>query len=341
MSLLLAGALRDDVGAFFEAAATDVDAARRDTREGLRFIAGRVLDADAPLEAVARTIASVAWSDLASAFSLWCHRMVLVYLAGHAERAEVAALRRFGSTGLAAAMAHHVSGAPLPIEARADGDTLILDGKVRWASNLFAPDFLLVTATRVGVRAAVVVLRGETAGLRVDPYPDLLALQATASSSLTLAGARVEPAAIVNGDLSAFVARVRPTFLALQSSFCWGLARRALDEARAPLAGAAALLAGEHDALEARAETLAEAVVATANGNRPRERELVRVRLEAARLAVEAVALEAKAVGSRGFARSSATARRLREAAFLPIQAPTEVQLRAELARAEPVAAPA
>ncbi len=67
----------------------------------------------------------------------------------------------------------------------------------------------------------------------------------------------------------------------------------------------------------------------------------MRVRLEAARLAVEAVALEAKAVGSRGYARGSETARRLREAAFLPIQAPTEVQLRAELARAERVPTPA
>ena len=53
-----------------------------------------------------------------------------------------------GSTGLAAAMAHHVSGTPLPIEARREGGALLLDGRVRWASNLFSDGFVLVTAAR-------------------------------------------------------------------------------------------------------------------------------------------------------------------------------------------------
>ena len=61
------------------------------------------------------------------------------------------------------------------------------------------------------------------------------------------------------------------------------------------------------------------------------ERELVRLRLDCARLATATTALEAKVVGGRGYVTTSPTARRLREAAFLPIQAPTEGQLRWEL----------
>ena len=62
------------------------------------------------------------------------------------------------------------------------------------------------------------------------------------------------------------------------------------------------------------------------------ERELVRLRLECARLATATTALEAKVVGGRAYVTTHPTARRLREAAFLPIQAPTEGQLRWELA---------
>ena len=62
-------------------------------------------------------------------------------------------------------------------------------------------------------------------------------------------------------------------------------------------------------------------------------REIVGARLENAQLATAAVALEAKVAGGRGYVRTCATARRLREAAFLPVQAPTEGQLRWELSR--------
>jgi alkylation response protein AidB-like acyl-CoA dehydrogenase len=62
------------------------------------------------------------------------------------------------------------------------------------------------------------------------------------------------------------------------------------------------------------------------------ERELVRLRLDYARLATATIGLEAKVVGGRGYVTTSPTARRLREATFLPIQAPTEGQLWWELA---------
>jgi hypothetical protein len=46
-------------------------------------------------------------------------------------------------------------------------------------------------------------------------------------------------------------------------------------------------------------------------------------------------ALEAKMMGGRGYVVTTPTARRLREAAFLPIQALTERQLRWEIARCQ------
>lgn len=357
--LLLPSPLRDELAAFLELRVADVDDGRADVRGGLRFVHGRSLggderDPNADLVHVAETIATVAWSDLATAFSLWCHRMVLEYLplapAASPSRRELLPsllrLDRFGSTGLASAMGHLLTGAPLPIAARRDDGAVVLDGKVRWASNLFAPDFVVVTASTGadGGPPFVVALPADTPGLRVEPYPALLALQATASSSIALEGARVAPDRVLSWELTPFVRRVRPTFLILQSAFCWGLARRALDEA----AGAITLgsvLATDLLSLEGRAATLASSLRAAAALAASRRaagttgptdtRDLVALRLKAARLATEAVALELKALGSRAYVRSSSTARRLREAAFLPIQAPTEAQLRAELAAAD------
>lgn len=351
-SLLLEGPLRDEIAAYLESHAADVDAARVDVRPGLAFVHDRALggdgeDPNADLARVAATIATVAWSELATAFSLWCHRMVLEYLslaspASSLKRELLPALlslERFGSTGLAAAMAHVITGAPLTIAARRDDGAHLLDGKVRWASNLFAPDFVLVTASAgpAGEPPVIVALPGETPGLRVDPYPRLLALQATASSSLTLAAVRAGSDCVLSRDFVAFVRRVRPTFLILQSAFCWGLARRALDEAAGAVAPGS-VLGPDVDELAARAAALASAVRDAAAARGGVVRELVALRLEAARLATEAVALELKAAGSRGYFETSGTARRLREAAFLPIQAPTEAQLRAELARFQTVA---
>jgi hypothetical protein len=62
-------------------------------------------------------------------------------------------------------------------------------------------------------------------------------------------------------------------------------------------------------------------------------RSLLELRLELGRLAVAAVALESKLAGGRGYMLHSGTARRLRESAFLPVQAPTEVQLQWLLTR--------
>lgn len=350
--LLLPQPLRDEVAAYLEPRAADVDAGGTDVRPALAFLHARALrdgpsDPDPDLARVAATIATAAWSDLSTAFSLWCHRMVLEYLVLAppdlpARRELLPALLRLeevGSTGLASAMAHVVFGARLPVTARRVGGVLVLSGKVRWASNLFAPAFVLVTASAGadGGPAIAVALRGDAPGLRVDRCPELLALQATASSSIAVDDVRIRPDEVLASDLAPFVRRVRPTFLILQSAFCWGLARRALDEVSAAIAPGS-VLDPDRLVLEDRAATVAGCIARATASRRSAEhhatdvRELVALRLEAARVATESVALELKALGSRAYARSSSTARRLREAAFLPIQAPTEAQLREELA---------
>jgi alkylation response protein AidB-like acyl-CoA dehydrogenase len=59
------------------------------------------------------------------------------------------------------------------------------------------------------------------------------------------------------------------------------------------------------------------------------------LRLEVGRLGVDATRHEVTVRGGAGYLAGGATARRFREAAFLPIQSPTEAQLRWELSRSE------
>lgn len=354
-SLLLEPTARERVRAFLEPRAEAIDAGQAEIREALAYLDDQLLaEAAGPLGPntdlirVAQTIATAAWSDMSVAFTLWCHRMVLEYLGGVPGAPPGSPLRHellprllrtelLGSTALAAAMAHCVCGAPLTVAWRRDGDAIALNGRVTWASNLFPPGFLMVAgaAATGGGPSIVVAIRGSAPGVEIHPYPRLLALQSTGSSSLSLHDVRVPETEIVSEDLAGFVRSVRPVFLLLQSSFCWGLAWRALQEARASVRGVNEIFRDELKALEGRASALAATLSAAAadRGTSLPVRKLVETRLEAAQLTTAAVALEAKTVGGRGYVTSSATARRLREAAFLPIQAPTEGLLRWELSR--------
>jgi alkylation response protein AidB-like acyl-CoA dehydrogenase len=119
---------------------------------------------------------------------------------------------------------------------------------------------------------------------------------------------------------------------------CLGLAGAALDAAEAAAdATSRAVLEEEFASAAADWLSLREDLargVRAADGGAPQPLELVRVRLEAALLTGRATRLEQKVVGGRGYALASDTSRRAREAAFLPVQSPTETHLRHLLARA-------
>ena len=291
-------------------------------------------------------VATVAWFDLASAFSLWCHLMTMLYLAwaepGSVLReqwlGELTRAERDGSTALATALGHAQTGRPLPVQAiRQASGGIVLNGFVPWASNL-TERYLVVTPVQAGTETLVIAVPSETPGVIVEPYPRLLALQATASTTLRFQNALVASEFMLARDVSAFLRAVQPAFLALQASFCWGLAARALAEARGHLRGVNVVF--EAEIAEAEAELTAAAEVlrsllmqALRSPAQERRCRALELRLATMRLACRAVALEAKTKGGQAYRAESGTARRLRESLFLPIQTPTEGQLLWELQR--------
>ncbi|MGX6448374.1 acyl-CoA dehydrogenase family protein [Patulibacter sp. S7RM1-6] len=281
-------------------------------------------------------LAALAEECMATAFCAWGHRMATEYVAAGFGADVLEPLRRGerpGSSAMATGFCAHLGLRPLGVTARPDGDEVVLDGTIAWASNLREDGTVVLAADVAGRGAAVVAVPVATPGVTVRPAQDLLALEATHSGMLGLAGARVPVSAVSPEPFPAFVARVRRTFLVLQTAFCLGVARTALGAAADRLTGLGAQFAGDHRELVARLAALQADADALAGDDAVPMLDAVRLRLEAGRLVGAAVHVEASVVGGRGYVRTSPTARRLREAAFLPVQSPTEGQLRWELGR--------
>ena len=66
--------------------------------------------------------------------------------------------------------------------------------------------------------------------------------------------------------------------------------------------------------------------------------ELLELRLDASEAAVSAANIEVRVAGGAGYASSSNASRRYREASFIPVQSPSEAQLRFQLQQAKAAA---
>ena len=338
---------------YFGPRAKLVDRSEISVYEGLDFLfksnssmTGKLYDADNRRESYLRTmevsehIASVAYEDMASAFSSWCHRMVIEYLhqsdnPNSENKKQLLSLMEcetFGSTAMGAGTANFLTGSPVPIITKIREGKLFASGKVRWASNLTGK-FLVVTTTcdQESGENSVVCIPGNTRGLHPKDHPKLLGLDQTYSSSIELEDVSVSERDIITKNFDGFMSRILTSFLILQSSFCKGLAARSLHESSQLLAGPKAIFKEEQDNLQKQFDELSKGLRedhTDPSENRSQINRLLQIRLDFALLAQSAVNLEHKLHGGRAYAASSPVARRLREAAFLPIQAPTEVQLR-------------
>ena len=321
--------------------AAALDAATTDTRADIAEI-GRhgLLTAGlggTDVAEFAGVVEEVAAESLAAGFSLWAQRMSLEYVwrAPEAVRDRyldgLAAGQRVGVTAMAAALKHLAGLGELPLAA--DGEERVC-GPIAWASNVY-DDALIVYPYRGNDGTGRVAVAGADAeGVSIRTAPELLALNGTASTALHFDRVEVGADQLVTGDLPNFCATIRPIFLLLQTAFCTGIAGRSVRESGQRLDGLGAEFAGEHADLAARHTSVRDRLFSySADSAAVAAAEVIRLRLEASRVAVEATRLESVLRGGAGFARSSATNRRFREAAFLPVQSPSEGQLRWELSQ--------
>jgi alkylation response protein AidB-like acyl-CoA dehydrogenase len=333
------GAL-DRAAASVAARAAALDEQRTDVRADLVSLgeAGLFESAlnDADLPDMVRVIDRIAEQSLAAAFASWAHTMAVQYVRRAPEPLrqrhldELRSGNRVGVTAMAAGLKHVAGLGDLPVVAQRRDDGLGITGPIRWASNLFDGALVVVPAKAPTGESYVTVVDLDAPGVTVDPFPPLMALGATASTSLRLQDVHVPADRIVSADLFGFVREIRPTFLLLQTAFCVGVARAALGGAALATGTLADQFAGDLRRLISELAALDDRLYALA-ATRPSAPAVTRLRLDAATHALAATRLESTVVGGAGYAVGSPANRRFREAAFLPVQSPSEGQLRWEL----------
>jgi alkylation response protein AidB-like acyl-CoA dehydrogenase len=342
-------ALSEHIGHAIAARADNLDCGEGHAREVLEMLAddgaldlGAPFNRDADLAAMADVISELSSRCMSSAFTTWAHRMTIEYLAaaGTPYAESVLPTLRSGQTpgitGMASAFRELAGCGSLEITATPDGDGYLLNGPIRWASNLY-DDALLVTGVRTeqGDRL-IVALPLSTPGIKIGSPFSLLALGSTASSFLSLTDVRIGHENVLSRDIEAFLTSVRPTFMVLQTAMCAGLARTCISQARQSLVGVNAVFATEVESMAGKLALVSSATTKTAHSVAglvpPTRAELLALRLAGAEVATGAAVLEAKTAGGKGYASSSGASRRFREASFIPVQSPSEAQLRWELA---------
>ena len=314
--------LRDDIAALAELGLFDVDRT--------------------PVAAAATIIEAVATESLSVAFGAWAQRMTAAYLRHAAERSveaqrtyrAVADGTRPGVTGMAAAQRQAVGLGNVPITATPVDGGYRIDGPIAWASNVYPDSTIVLAVNTEDGRSLVLTFEASSPGVEIRNAPDLLALNATASTMIGLDGVIVPDDQVLGEDLSDFLAEVRPQFLLLQSAFCSGVAARSVTESEGRLEGLGAFYSDEHSELAGRHEHMHSELhrLAAAPGEAALS-ELLLLRLDGAEIAPAVTRLEAVLCGGMGYAQNAPANRRMREAAFLPVQSPSQSQLRWELDR--------
>ncbi|MGB8387396.1 acyl-CoA dehydrogenase [Mycobacterium sp.] len=299
-------------------------------------------NSDGRLPDMAEVIRLISGECMSTGFSLWAHRMAVEYLLMAATPFSTAAAQplltgtTLGVTGMAAAFKEAAGCGSLELTATPVAGGYEVSGPIRWASNLYV-DSTMVTAARTDDGEKVIVaLPLSTPGVVVGDHFDLLAMGSTASSYLNLKGAYVPSEQVLSRDFDAFLQAVRPTFLVLQSAMCLGLTRTAVEQARLGLTGVNSVFSADADRIVERLSgaeaTLGNLAAAVGGTNPPTKKELLALRLAAAELSSGSADLEIRTAGGKGYASRTSASRRYREAAFIPVQSPSEGQLRWELA---------
>jgi alkylation response protein AidB-like acyl-CoA dehydrogenase len=291
-------------------------------------------------EAVSAT-AVVSRACGSTGFLTWCQNASIWYLLNSensslrsARLESLAAGRLLGATGLSNAVKSLAGIELLRLRGVREAAGYRVSGTLPWVSNL-GPGHGCAVAFSVSDSSALAFLDCSWPGVRLLPTAPFAALEGTATFALRLDGVLVPDDAVLAVPAGPFLCRVQPGFVLLQVGLGVGIARGAIDDMRAADRSLGASnrhlpdrpdgLEEELDRLWAQTERLARIEGPALDG---RLREILRVRLEVAELALRASQAAVLHAGALGFIATAAPQRRLREAMFFCILTPSTKHLR-------------
>lgn len=337
--------------------APSIDTGETEVRDALPHLAelgllglGAPINHTGELLQQAGVIEQLARRSFSTGFALWGHRMCIEFLAlagGPFAESNLTALRS-GTMPAASAMApgyKAVAGAgdlKLRISRDIQGQ-LRLSGRIGWASNLYSDAIAIAPAygfdapeNATGPAGGIIVAFPlNSPGVTIGPALDLLAMRGTASTYVDLDNVPIDQDQILSSDFVPFLQRTRPTLSILQASFCIGLATTSYAQARENATGVNAIFMPEIQKLGRKLADTKQQLAALAQRvgteTPPQPVEVLTMRLNAGLLGTELATLELKTSGGKGFVTTSDTNRRYRESTFIPLQSPSEAQLRWEI----------
>ncbi|UXN05021.1 acyl-CoA dehydrogenase family protein [Bartonella sp. HY406] len=289
-------------------------------------------------------IAALSYHSLTAAFVLWVQKTYAHFLIeSDNEQLRIEQLPQIingslaGASALSNAMKFMAGLETLQIKVSAEtnGKTIV-DGIMPWVTNLRLGNFVIAAAIeRADKTAFVASFAADDLGLTRSDDLDLTALRASHTASISLKNVQIDQKHIIFHNLAASIAPVRPGFIGMQCAMSLGLARRILDEAQHNQGAG-------RNVLNAEIDTLTSDLVSLTNELQQGLIEqqfisdiaaLFRIRIRLADLVTKAIWLELQTLGGKAYLQKTGSdfARRLREAAFIPIITPSITQLKAVL----------
>jgi hypothetical protein len=281
-------------------------------------------------------IATVSEQCLTSGFVFWCQRTFIEYLISSSNRwLHLQILPKILQAQCSGAIVIEDVFSAAPVNASLEKDTVTLEGFLPWVSNVQPKNFfVVVTAKTDDGKKLIVAVPSKAKGIQRGDDLQLLGLQASWTSTLHLNKVNLSRQWIISEDADLCLSQIRPKLILMQCALGLGITRRSLQETLHSTDG------DNEEALINRLRynfftlTQLEAQIwklGSLQNFNSSKREILELRVALTRLALDSVWLELEAKGTNAYLKPSGTARRLREVAFLPVMAPTLLQLEQEL----------
>ncbi|MDR7330665.1 acyl-CoA dehydrogenase family protein [Corynebacterium guangdongense] len=283
--------------------------------------------------------------DLSVGFTTWATFSTYTFLVsagtayGDAQASKLVEEARPGVTGMAGSFKELAGAGEIDLTSEKVEGGYRINGKLGWASNLYDNAIVVTGAKDAEGNKIIFSFEAGHEGVGFGRPFGLLGLNATQSSWATFDDVFIPQAQVLTENFREYMLSVRSAFVLGQIAECLGVAEAANAAAESKLTGIKETFRADHaKSLELTADVARrwEALVEkVASGEQLTDViELLELRLDASDAAVTAANIEVRVAGGAGYASSSSTSRRYREASFIPVQSPSEAQLRFQLEQA-------
>lgn len=295
------------------------------------------------LQQAIEAIAQVAEYSLTAAFVAWSQRTYIHYIVhadlthAKARFAQLLAGEYAGATGLSNAIKYLSGCEALNIQADVEGEAWRLNGRLPWVTNFHPQGFSVAVAAHSDAGTKLFLVPSNRIGFQRQPNLDLIGLRGSSTAAATLTDLFVTEADVLSHDAQLTLHQLRPAFVGLQCGLAIGLIRRCVKNIQDKKH--AALL---HPQLSHLQQQLQQQLQELYQGLAQQQfiahpQALYQIRIALSALSQQAIQLELVSSGGQCYLNGddpsgSGFARRLTEAAFIPIVTPSVLQLQHELA---------